>query len=396
MKRIAVAAAVVLVGCSSHVDSRMPTRTRGAADASPAMGPSVLGSAGSGPAGTSNAPASNGLISPASGTAKTDAINDPSVCASAKITATRITPTVQFVIDGSSSMVALFGTGTRWSVLRDTLIGPQGVVTTLASAVKFGMAIYGSNEECPSLTAVAPAVSNLMAMTTAYPNDQPGVGTPTGEALQKVVDGLPDFSMPGPDAILESAPIIILATDGEPNGCAGAKAATCDWVGDLANCIASVAEAPANYGTTFAAVRAAKAKKIPVWVVSLADGLNAIPDLQTTANIGAGLADDAMPGATIYSPQSSADLTMTLSTLIGTATSCDVKLAGKLDLTRACEGTVQINGSPLACNDPQGWMPVDESHIVLQGTACDRFKADLTVVLDAGTGTRTEEYRDRP
>jgi hypothetical protein len=213
---------------------------------------------------------------------------------------------------------------------------------------------------------------------------EPGVGTPTGEALEKVIDGLPDFSVVAPDMMVETIPIVILATDGEPNGCNAGGAATCDWLGDLANCIASaIGGGPVNYDTTLAAVRKAQAKKIPVWIVSLADGLNAIPDLQKTANIGAGKADDASPGATIYSPQNSADLTKTLSALIGAATSCDVELAGKLDVKRACEGTVQMNGTPLACNDPDGWKPVDANHIAVQGAACEHFKSDLSAWLDA-------------
>ena len=49
---------------------------------------------------------------------------------------------------------------------------------------------------------------------------EPGGGTPTGEALQKVVDSLPDYGSMLDST--EAAPIIILATDGEPNGCANA------------------------------------------------------------------------------------------------------------------------------------------------------------------------------
>jgi hypothetical protein len=182
----------------------------------------------------------------------------------------------------------------------------------------------------------------------------------------------------------ERPPIIILATDGEPNGCA--TAASCNWV-DWANCLGmllnQVASAPATYDTTLAAVRKAKDKKIPVWVISMADGLNSIPQLQTTANIGAGLADDASPGATIYSPKNAADLTSTLSKLIGDAVVCDVQLSGTLAVNRACEGTVTMNGVALDCNSDQGWKATDEKHIVLQGNACTKFKSDPSVQLEA-------------
>jgi hypothetical protein len=310
---------------------------------------------------------------------------DPNVCASASVAARRITPDVYFVIDGSGSMNSRFGDGTRWSVLRDSLVGASGVITKLETVVKFGMAIYSNNDPnaCPTMTDVKADLNNLMALSAAYPMQELGGGTPTGEALQKVIDGLPSFNN-GPDQT-GRPPIIILATDGEPNGCS--SAAACNWAADWASCLGNilnqVANAPATYDTTLAAVRAAKDKAIPVWVISLADGLNSIPDLQKTANIGAGLDDNAMPGATIYSPQSPDDLTMTLSKLIGQAVTCDVELAGTLTVNRACEGTVTMNGEKIGCNDAQGWKATDANHIQLQGSSCDRFKSDPTVILDA-------------
>jgi hypothetical protein len=121
------------------------------------------------------------------------------VCAQATVTASRMIPTVYLVIDGSSSMNAPFGGGTRWSVLREALVGANGVVTRLESVVKFGMTIYGNSNPmmCPMLVEVKPpALMNLAMMSGMYPQIAPGGGTPTGEALQGVVDGLPDFTQP--------------------------------------------------------------------------------------------------------------------------------------------------------------------------------------------------------
>jgi hypothetical protein len=236
--------------------------------------------------------------------------------------------------------------------------------------------------KCPSTVNVAPALSNLQMINGAYPMQETGGGTPTGEALQQVVDSLPDFN--GPDAA-GAPPIIVLATDGEPNGCA--QGAACNWAADWAACLGGVlnqvATAAPTYDSTLKAVRAARDKNIAVWVVSLAEGLNNIPDLQKTANIGAGLKDDAMPGATIYSPQNPDELTTTLANLIGAAVTCNVELAGKLDVKRACEGKVMMNSTLLECGSDQGWKPVDERHIELQGTACEKFKSDPAVALDA-------------
>jgi len=379
---IALLLAAVGGGCSSNDDSLGAGRTN-----SPSRNPGLAGRggglipiAGGGPGGLA---ASGGS---GSGGVKPAPNLDPDTCASAQVNAARITPTVYLVLDGSGSMNANFGGGgTRWTVLRDALIGPSGVVTQLESVVKFGTAIYSNNNpmSCPGMTETAPSLSNLQMIQSSYPAMEPGGGTPTGEALMKVVDSLPEFEQ-GPDSDSAGPPIIILATDGEPNGCAAGVA--CNWV-DWAMCLGqlagTLAAAPATYDSTLAAVRKAKEKGIPVWVISLADGLNAIPDLQRTANIGAGLAEDASPGAMIYSPQNPNELTGTLTKLIGDVVSCEVELAGTLAVDRACEGSVKINGTELPCNNEQGWKPVDETHITLQGDSCAKFKSDPTVVLDA-------------
>lgn len=315
------------------------------------------------------------------------------VCAGATVTANRIIPTVYLVLDGSGSMNAPFGDGgTRWTVLREALVGANGVVTKLETVVKFGMTIYSNRDPamCPSLVEVKPpAINNLMTMSAMYPPVETGGGTPTGEALQGVVDSLPDYSEPVLDGPMEKAPIIILATDGEPNGCneaiAGVAncAAAADPIGCLGGVVGQLATAPANYDTTLKAVQTARDKMIPVWVISLAAGLNNIPDLQRTANIGAGLDENAMPGATIYSPQNPDDLTNTLVKLIGDVVDCTVELSGTLDVARACEGTVNMNGMPLACGTDEGWKAVDPKHIALQGMACATFKSDPSVFLDA-------------
>jgi hypothetical protein len=303
------------------------------------------------------------------------------------VAATHITPEVYFVVDGSGSMNAPFGGGTRWTVLREALVGQAGVITQLQSVVKFGMAIYSNTNAmmCPSMTDVPPALNSLDALSGAYPTTEPGGGTPTGEALQRVVDSLPEFGALDSTA---RAPIIVLATDGEPNGCNAVG--QCNWAADVVGCLGNLgtqlgalAAAPATYDTTLAAVRAAREKNIDVWVISLADGLNNIPNLQRTANIGANLPEDASPGATIYSPQNPDDLTQTLSKLIGDAVACEIGLAGMVDTARACEGLVEMNGSPLPCNSDQGWEVVDATHIALQGAACDSFKSDPTVMLRA-------------
>jgi len=392
--------ACALSACSGEEPalSRQGSRPSGAAIAGSSSSPSPVAGApaaiGGGASG-SGAAVSNpngGLIPVSAGSAAPSGggSTNPGVCASAEVAATRITPTVYLVVDGSGSMRSRFGQGerdTRWTVLREALVGTKGVITQLESVVKFGMSIYSNSDpaKCPGMTTVAPELRNLSALGGTYPQQEPGGGTPTGEALQKVVDSLPDFNL-GPDSDVVP-PIIILATDGEPNGCGNTGGiGQCNWA-DPAMCLSQLlnglATAPPTYDTTLAAVRAARAKNIAVWVISLADGLNTIPDLQKTANIGAGLADNASPGAPIYSPKNPDELVQTLGKLIGGVVTCEVSLAGTLEVSRACEGVVKMNGTALRCNDEQGWKPLDSKRIQLQGSACDSFKSDPGVLLQA-------------
>ncbi|HTU59606.1 MAG TPA: vWA domain-containing protein, partial [Polyangiales bacterium] len=102
-------------------------------------------------------------------------------------------PSVHFLVDASGSMNASFGDGTRWSELRKALLETGGVVETLDDRVSFGLTIYNNNDPmtCPLLTEVAPAPMNLANLRAAFPAMELGGGTPTGEALQQIVDTLP-------------------------------------------------------------------------------------------------------------------------------------------------------------------------------------------------------------
>ena len=123
------------------------------------------------------------------------------------------------VVDGSGSMEDPFGGGTRWTELETALVDPgAGLVAELEAGVEFGLTIYqrGNVATCPTLTQVPIALHNYAAIDAAYRVIGPNGGTPTGEALASVVSMMPDVN-PIPD--VEQEPhIIILATDGMPNG----------------------------------------------------------------------------------------------------------------------------------------------------------------------------------
>jgi hypothetical protein len=117
--------------------------------------------------------------------------------------------------------------------------------------------------------------------------------------------------------------------------------------------------------------------------VSLAPGMQQLDQLQRVANVGLGMDEAASPGAPIFEPADPAALRDTLLSIIGGAVGCTLQLAGRLDVNRACEGTVDLNGAALGCNDPNGWRPIDNGHIELMGDACRTFMGDPTVMLNA-------------
>jgi hypothetical protein len=290
-------------------------------------------------------------------------------CASGLAHTTRLTPRVMMVLDGSCSMTTDYpangarsetqcreNPNGRWAALRNALIDPQrGVVTRLASAVEFGVGVFGNAPRCPFPTdPIAPTIDNLQAIQGALPMVQPGMYTPAGLALDMIYD------MINPDPLdSEAGPnIVIFATDGEPNSCDNADP---------------------NYQPSIDAVTKGHNKGILTYVISLADATGMFHDhLQQLADIGAGVT-----GAQLYEPNNPDELEANLQVLVGGAVGCDIALNGNVSMERACEGRVTLNGDNLKCNGDDGWILTDSRHIRLQGKACDSLKASSSAMLDA-------------
>jgi hypothetical protein len=300
---------------------------------------------------------------------------DPDMCTNVTINVSRVTPTVMLVVDGSSSMVQnMYGADTRWAAIRTALIDPtNGVVPLMADRVKFGLAVYGTVATCPlPLGVIMPALDNAAAVTGGMPMNPPGMFTPTGLALDMIVDMLPDPMSGDPDNPIEPQ-IIVLATDGDPN-----------------DCMLSGGFGPgmANYAPSIAAAMKAQSKHQKIYVISV--GMDAgAAHLQEMANIGAGMPATMTPGAPVFYPEDPAALATTLQTLVGAEISCEVALDGKgVVMGKECAGEVTINGTPLACNGPggmgtgaDGWRLIDSFHIELLGTTCEMFKATSGTML---------------
>jgi hypothetical protein len=143
------------------------------------------------------------------------------------------------------------------------------------------------------------------------------------------------------------------------------------------------ANLPPDYQGTVDATYAAQAKGISTYVVSLAPGEQEQGELQRVANVGLGLDEAANPGAPIFEPANPDALRDTLIGIIGGAVGCTLQLQGALDIARACEGEVKLNGNALGCDDADGWRAVDPGHIELTGTSCDTFMHDPGATLNA-------------
>lgn len=377
-KWLAVAAAAFFAACSADGGD---SSTRVGDDVTGAGAGGGVGGGSAGAGGGDNFVPGGGGGSPGGGNGGTGA-SDPNECARLNVDANRVTPQVTLVVDGSGSMENALGTGgSRWQALRSALLGQNGVVRDLQGIVQFGMSIYSTGEDgggmCPVLDGVDPAVNNFEPINMAFPQAPPGGFTPTGEALQAVVDSLADQTVKL-DQQDTGEQIIVLATDGEPNGCDAIGM----LLGQIFGAIGGMAPEP-NYGPTEDAVRAAQQKNINTYVISLAPNLTDNAHLQTVANLGQGLDPAASPGAQIYSPTDPAQLEEALRGLVGDVVGCELNLQGTLTVENACSGEVLLNSQPLKCDGPNGWEVVDETTIRLLGSACEEWKNNAAALIDA-------------
>jgi hypothetical protein len=292
-------------------------------------------------------------------------------CSETRVQATPVLASIMFLVDGSSSMEMPYGLAsdagvsspTRWSVIRDALVGAgNGVAHALDGKARFGLAVFGTNATCPlPQGVVTPALGNADALAAALPINPPGMFTPTGPALDQISDMLPD------GAAATGPQIIVLATDGEPNDC------TVDIFSGVET----------DYAPSIAAATKARGKHQKLFVVSVADADGEFAaHLQQMANIGAGLDPAATPGAHVYYPGDSVSLTDTLMTLLSDELPCDLELERGIVAGTECNASVTLNGQQLPCQAEDGWQLADPTHIRLTGIACAALQGDAAFTVD--------------
>ena len=331
-------------------------------------------------------------------------------CADANVHTSTAEPEILFVLDGSGSMCAPFGNGTRWEAVRSALLGSamDGLVYRLQQTVHFGMLIYDGTidpiallaateaspspmcagmylgakgmGECPGLVQVPVVLNNAMAIDTAFPQTELGGSTPTDKAMKVAVDQMIAMKNLDPDA-KPHPQYIILATDGQPN--------------DI--CIAGLGgDGSLQKSNVLAEIDRAAMANIITFVVSLADG---DPGLQAHLDEAAKHGEPQNPMAHTFNPMTPEDLTNTLIAIIGGAVGCEITLNGAVTVGRECSGFVKLGGMAAPCcqvgaggavcdgvnvNPPNGWRLKDTSTIELLGTTCEQFLASPDLLLEAG------------
>jgi len=284
----------------------------------------------------------------------------------------RVIPNIMVIVDRSGSMrfdldgdCPFVGSGcpssgtpnpdfqqSRWSAVRNALVGPDGLIRRLDAIARFGLALYWKpGEDSPAMrdgemcattdvVGFTQSLQNADSIAGLFDVNAPSGYTPTAEAIDAVTDSW--AASPPPDG----PTVYLLATDGAPNGCDEDDEAI-----DRENSLQAVTRAFDLGIQTF------------VLGVSFDDA-----HLQDLADAGRGVTS----GATLWTADSVPELESALEQIVVQNIPCTVRLTdGVIDTSKACEGRVSLGGQPLGCNDARrGWRAVDGETIELLGSAC--------------------------
>lgn len=284
-------------------------------------------------------------------------------CEQVTLTIDELRPAVTLLVDQSLSMNQSYptrGSGqSRWSIVRQALMDPnKGVVATLQRSVQFGLSFYtsyngSSGGVCPVLSEVVSATDNYAAIAALYDRTSPADDTPTGAAIEQVVNQIRASTRTGPE-------VILLVTDGDPDTCAQ----------------------PDPQGGQLEAVNAASnafRANIGFYVLGVSSDISG-NNLQQLANAGQGKPLDARWGvdanaAEPYQASSSvAGLTQQLQEILANVPLCEVELERDVAPEELRSGDVTLDGQPLQFGNPDGFRQKDPRHLQIVGKACDSLR----------------------
>ena len=299
-----------------------------------------------------------------------------------------LAPSVMLLVDRSGSMAEELTPGIqRWQAARDAIVNSaSGLVAAAEKEVNFGLTLYTAptgmpahvghqstvgtadpdyteTNACPFLVQVAIARNNFVAIEAAYRPvtmysnlSLPGIdrlpagATPTGEAIQAVIpvlEALDPSMFPGPKAI-------VLATDGEPNGCG--------------------TNIPQNQGrmNALSGAQAAFVAGIRTFVISVGNEVG-VDHLRELANTGQGYPTTDLTNR-FYVATAPATLAAALREILLDVKSCTFTLDGDVDPSRASTAHITIDGTPVPYGDANGWRLNGTNQIELLGTSCELIK----------------------
>ncbi|HEY1558928.1 MAG TPA: vWA domain-containing protein [Kofleriaceae bacterium] len=285
--------------------------------------------------------------------------------------AMKTTPSIELLLDRSGSMAMNDISPTRYKALHTALTSATGAITQTQADVYFGAALFsGDFNPCPpnaqldqsatQNTSVARALNNANAIDALIASNTPSGSTPTADWVTAVTA---DFGANPPP--MGSPPLILLATDGEPNACGNGN----------------------DNGAAVAAAQAAYAAGVRLFIIGLQlNDQTAIQFLQDMANAGTGMPTGQAPMcagcAPYYTANNPTDLVNGVNAIISGVLSCDLTLSGQVDPTQASQGTVTLNGMMLTYGTD--WTVTGGgTTLELLGSACSMLEASTNPQVDA-------------
>lgn len=274
----------------------------------------------------------------------------PDACPSKTLKAEDSKPSIGLLLDRSGSMfVNKDGQAlNRFDRMEEALVGvPNGVVTQLESKAFFGSMMYTCrNDTAETYEEIQRRLNNAAAIRGSMANETTGLSTPTAAAIDEMVARFRRTPVPA-----DSAPIIVLATDGLPNHC-GEENSTDE-----------------RQTESEQAAARALAAGLPLYVLAM----NVTsPHFERLAVAGRG------PGAKVFFGNNTTDLVAAFNEVVRSVISCDLKLDGKINESFASQGIVTVKngetGQVKTLTFNSEWKLVNNDTVQIVDAACTDLK----------------------
>ena len=245
------------------------------------------------------------------------------------------------------------GANSKWSQVSAAM---DAVVMATQANVNWGLIFFASDNMCGvgSTPDVTIAGNNYTAISQAYANGVPGSYTPTESAVTAAAAYMKTVTDTNPKYLL-------LATDGLPNCAPGSRNQTGD-------------DSP---GATTAVMNAAAAG-FPTFVVGIGNTMGEAT-LNGFAMAGGEPQTGSADGNLFYEVNSTADLVVALTKIVGQATSCTFPLtgvSGNLDKVAVSAKDAAGNAIEIMQDPVNGWSYTNatKTAITLNGDACNNLR----------------------